>query len=111
MVDIDRAQHTRALLERVVAAEQGFWEDKVQEEPDDAALVARRDAFGVLVDHVAALPDGDPTLARLDRALDPEATTLVLGPVAREVLRGFRADDPQEDPATWLARFAGVLGA
>ena len=111
MVDVDRSQHTRELLGAEVAAERAFWDEKVAEEPDDAALVARRDAFRVLADHVAALPDGDPTLARFEQALDPEARTLVLGPVAREVLRGFRAEDPQEDPTTWLGRFAGVLGA
>ena len=110
MVDVDRARHTRALLARVVAAEQAFWDEKVAEEPDDAALVARRDAFEVLGRHVLDLPDGDPTLTRLEAAVDPATTTLVLGPVAREVLRGFRAEDAQEDPDAWLQRFSGAIG-
>lgn len=111
MVDVDRSRHTRDLLGAVVAAERAFWDEKVAEEPDDADLVARRDAFECLAEHVVGLPDGDATLVRLAGALDPDAATLVLGPVAREVLRGFRAQDPEEDPAAWLGRFAGVLGA
>ena len=109
MVDVERAERTRELLGGTVAAEQAFWEEKVAEEPDDDALVARRDAFEVLADHVAGLGDGDPTLSRLEAAVDPAAEVLVLGPVAREVLRGFRAEDPEEDPDAFLSRFAAAL--